>query len=80
MNNDGRLDLYLTNGYISADKGRSYWYDYGKIAGGLKGLIQDAKYWPPIGSQSLAGYQPKCVWMNTGGDFVDVARAIGAIG
>jgi hypothetical protein len=77
LNNDGRLDLYLTNGYISADKGRSYWYDYGKIAGGLKGLIQDAKYWPPIGSQSLAGYQPKCVWMNTGGDFVDVARAIG---
>ncbi len=78
LNNDGRLDLYLTNGYISADKGRSYWYDYGKSAGGLKGLIQDAKYWPPIGTQSLAGYQPKCVWLNTGGDFVDVARAIGA--
>lgn len=77
LNNDGRLDMYLTNGYISADPGRSYWYDYGKIAGGLKGLIRDARFWPPIGDQSLSGYQPKCVWLNKGGDFVDVAAAIG---
>ncbi|MBX9626313.1 MAG: CRTAC1 family protein [Gemmataceae bacterium] len=78
LNNDGRLDLYLTNGYISADKGRSYWYDYGKIAGGMKGLIRDAKFWPPIGTQSLSGFQPKCLWVNKGGDFVDVAAAVGA--
>ncbi|OWK38290.1 hypothetical protein FRUB_07410 [Fimbriiglobus ruber] len=77
LNNDGRLDLYLTNGYVSADKGKSYWYDYGKIAGGLKGLIRDARYWPPIGDQSLAGYQAKCVWLNKGGDFTDVAVAVG---
>ena len=77
LNNDGRLDLYLTNGYISADKGRSYWYDYGKIAGGLKGLIRDAKFWPPIGTQSLSGYQAKCLWVNKGGDFVDVAVGVG---
>jgi hypothetical protein len=77
LNNDGRLDLYLTNGYISADKAKSYWYDYGKIAGGLKGLIGDAKFWPPIGAQSLSGYQSKCVWLNKGGSFVDVAAAVG---
>jgi len=78
LNNDGRLDLYLTNGYVSANQAKSYWYDYGKIAGGLKGLIGDAMYWPPIGDQSLAGYQPKCVWLNKGGDFIDVAVAVGA--
>ena len=78
LNNDGRLDLYLTNGYVSANQAKSYWYDYGKIAGGLKGLIGDAVYWPPIGDQSLAGYQPKCVWLNKGGDFIDVAVAVGA--
>ena len=77
LNNDGRLDLYLTNGYISAARNKSYWYDYGKIAGGLKGLIRDARFWPPIGDQSLAGYQRKCVWLNRGGDFVDVAAAVG---
>ncbi len=78
LNNDGWLDIYLTNGYISANRGKSYWYDYGKIAGGLKGLIGDAVYWPPIGDQSLSGYQAKCVWMNKGGDFTDVAAAVGA--
>jgi enediyne biosynthesis protein E4 len=77
LNNDGWQDLYLTNGYVSADKSKSYWYDYGKIAGGLKGLIGDAIYWPPIGDQSLAGYQAKCVWLNKGGDFTDVCAAIG---
>ncbi|HUY31433.1 MAG TPA: CRTAC1 family protein [Pirellulales bacterium] len=78
LNNDGRLDLYLTNGYVSANQAKSYWYDYGKIAGGLKGLINDAEYWPPIGDQSLAGHQAKCVWLNKGGDFIDVAVAVGA--
>jgi len=77
LNNDGWLDLYLTNGYISADQKQSYWYDYGKIAGGLKGLIGDAAYWPPIGNQSLSGYQAKCVWLNQGGDFADIAAAVG---
>ena len=33
LNNDGYLDLYLTNGYISADRNRSYWYDFSKVAG-----------------------------------------------
>jgi hypothetical protein len=78
FNNDGRQDLYLATGYISANKAKSYWYDYGKIAGGLKGLIKDAKYWPPIGDQSLAGYQNKCLWVNgQGGNFQDVAAAVG---
>lgn len=77
LNNDGRLDLYLTNGYISSNQGKSYWYDYGKIAGGLSGLIRDARYWPPIGDQSLAGYQAKCLWLNRGGTFADIAAAVG---
>lgn len=79
LNNDGWLDLYLTNGYVSASPGKSYWYDYGKIAGGLKGLIGDARFWPPIGDQSLAGFQQKCVWLNKGGDFTDVAAAVGTV-
>jgi hypothetical protein len=78
LNNDGRLDLYLTNGLVSANKNKSYWYDYAKIAGGLNKLINDAKNWPPIGDQSLAGYQHKCLWLNKGGGFVDVAVAVGA--
>ena len=34
LNNDGNLDLFLADGYISADRDKDYWYDYGKITGG----------------------------------------------
>jgi hypothetical protein len=78
LNNDGLLDLYLTNGYISTDDPKDYWYPYSEIAGGNKEIISDAKNWPPIGGRSLSGKQQKCVWLNKGDRFVDVAQAVGA--
>jgi hypothetical protein len=79
LNNDGFIDLYLVNGYVSADRQASYWYDYSKIAGGHEVVISDAKNWPAMGTRSLAGYQPKKVWINDGaGRFIDVAQMVGA--
>jgi hypothetical protein len=79
LNNDGFLDVYLTNGCVSADRGTSYWYDYSKIAGANTHIISDAANWPPIGTRSLSGYQQKCAWINDGaGKFIDVAQAVGA--
>jgi len=78
FNNDGTLDLYLTNGYVSADRTRSYWYDFSKVAGGSSTIIGDAKNWPPFDGRSLAGYQRKRVWLNDGaGKFIDVAQPVG---
>jgi hypothetical protein len=78
LNNDGLLDLYLVNGFVSASQGDSYWYDYSKIAGGNQIVISDAKNWPGMGNRSLAGYQQKRVWINDGaGRFVDVAPMVG---
>jgi enediyne biosynthesis protein E4 len=78
LNNDGTLDLYLTNGYVSLDRDRSYWYDFSKIAGGHSAIISDAKNWPSMEGRSLSGYQTKHVWLNDGsGKFVDVAQAVG---
>jgi hypothetical protein len=78
MNNDGTLDLYLTNGYVSLDRNRSYWYDFSKIAGGHSAIIEDAKNWPAMEGRSLSGYQPKRVWLNDGaGKFINVAQAVG---
>jgi hypothetical protein len=78
LNNDGFLDLYLVNGYVSASHRESYWYDYSKIAGGHEVVISDAKNWPAMGTRSLAGYQPKRVWVNDGaGKFIDVAQMVG---
>ena len=79
LNNDGFLDLYLVNGYVSASRDESYWYDYSKIAGGHQLVIADAANWPAMGHRSLAGYQPKKVWINDGsGGFSDVAQMVGA--
>ena len=78
LNNDGTLDLYLANGYISLDCNRSYWYDFSKVAGGNSTIIGDAKNWPAFEGRSLSGYQNKRVWLNDGaGKFIDVAQAVG---
>jgi hypothetical protein len=78
LNNDGTLDLYLTNGYISLDRNRSYWYDFSKVAGGNSTIIGDAKNWPAFEGRSLSGYQSKKVWLNDGaGRFIEVGQAVG---
>jgi enediyne biosynthesis protein E4 len=78
LNNDGYLDLYLVNGFVSASRNESYWYDYSKVAGGHQVIIGDAANWPAMGDRSLAGYQPKKVWINDGaGRFIDVAQMVG---
>jgi hypothetical protein len=79
LNNDGTLDVYLTNGYVSADRAKSYWYDFSKVAGGNSSIIGDAANWPAMEGRSLSGYQQKRVWLNDGaGKFNDVAQAVGA--
>jgi hypothetical protein len=79
LNNDGTLDVYLTNGYVSADRSKSYWYDFSKVAGGNSTIIGDAANWPAMEGRSLSGYQQKRVWLNDGaGKFNDVAQAVGA--
>ena len=79
LNNDGFLDLYVVNGYVSASRKESYWYDFSKIAGGNQLVISDARNWPAMGTRSLAGYQQKKVWISDGaGRFRDVAQMVGA--
>jgi len=77
LNNDGRLDLFLTNGYVSASRDHNYWYDYSLIAGAHQAIIGDATNWPDMKGRSLGGYQHKCVWLNRGGKFDDVCQAVG---
>jgi hypothetical protein len=78
LNNDGNQDLYLVNGYVSADRNKNYWYDFSKITGGNSAIISDAANWPAMEGRSLSGYQQKRVWLNDGsGKFVNVATAVG---
>jgi enediyne biosynthesis protein E4 len=78
LNNDGFLDIFLTNGYVSAERGQDYWYDFAKVTVGNNTIIGDAKNWAPMLGRSLSGYQNKRVWLNDGaGRFNDVALSVG---
>lgn len=77
LNNDGFQDLYLANGFISAAKNNSYWYDYSKITGGNKTIISDAANWPAMEGRSQSGYQSNKIWMNgKEGIFADVSEYV----
>jgi hypothetical protein len=79
LNNDGFVDLYLVNGYVSQDERASYWYDSSQIAVGHSSIIADAANWPPMRGRSLSGHQVKRLWLNDGaGRFADVAQEVGA--
>jgi hypothetical protein len=78
FDDDGYQDLFVVNGFISADRTESYWYDMGKVAGGLGAIFEDATAWPPIGNRSLSGYQRSRVLHNQEGrGFTDVAEVVG---
>jgi enediyne biosynthesis protein E4 len=77
LDNDGWLDLFVTNGFISADRERDYWYDMSLVAGAADNLFQDTKNWAPIGDKSLSGYERSRVLKAQGGRYADVAAAVG---
>ncbi len=79
LNNDGANELFVANGFISADRQKSYWYAMSKIAGANGRLFEDAATWPAFGNASLSGYEPSRVYINRGvAGWVDVAKQVGA--
>ena len=78
LNNDGSNELFVANGFISADRDRSYWYSMSKIAGANSRLFEDAATWPAFGNASLSGYEQSRVFLNRGlAGWVDVAESVG---
>lgn len=77
LDNDGLQDLVVTNGYISADPKKDYWFESGLMGSAAGRVMRDARNWPPMGRASLAGRQKKCVFRNEGWRFTDVADKTG---
>jgi hypothetical protein len=78
FNNDGANELFVANGFISADRGKNYWYSMSKIAGANGRFFEDATTWPPFGNASLSGYEPSRVYLNRGvAGWLDVAKKVG---
>ena len=75
---DGWQDLFVANGFVSADPERSYWYDMTKIGGANGNVVADAASWPDMAGRSLSGYERSRVLRNLGGGrFRDVAADVG---
>jgi enediyne biosynthesis protein E4 len=78
LNNDGANELFVANGFISADRQHNYWYAMSKIAGANGRFFEDAATWPSFGNASLSGYEPSRVYLNRGvAGWVDVAAKVG---
>ena len=77
LNNDGFMDIYAANGFISGKKNDSYWYDYSKVTGGNAAIIGDAKNWPAMNGKSQSGYEHNRVWINnSNGLFEDASPLV----
>lgn len=78
LNNNGNIDLYVANGYVSDEPDTDYWYDYARVVGGNRAVIIDANNWPPMNNRTFSGYQTNKIWLNDGaGRFREVARSVG---
>lgn len=78
LNNDGNLDLYVANGYVSDEPGTDYWYDYSRVVGGNRNIIIDANNWPAMDGRTFSGYQTNKIWLSDGaGRFREVAGVVG---
>jgi hypothetical protein len=78
FNNDGNTELFVLNGFISADSTRNYWYNMSKIAGAHKSVFEDASSWPAFGNLSLSGFERSRVYINRGvAGWADVAEKVG---
>lgn len=64
--NDGWLDLYVMNGWVSAGKD-SYVPDVFKMVTTPGIDFADARNWPPMGNKTLSGYEKKKLFHNEHG-------------
>ena len=75
--NDGWLDLYVTNGWVSAGP-ESYVPDIFQLIVRPGVDLADVRNWPPMGGKSLSGFEKKKLLHNLGGHaFVDEAARHG---
>ncbi|MBK7645175.1 MAG: CRTAC1 family protein [Planctomycetes bacterium] len=65
VDNDGRQDLVVLNGFVSGNQKRDeYWYDMTKLAAASGELAEDAASWPDQGDRGLSGYEPSRLLLN----------------
>jgi hypothetical protein len=65
FNNDGLLDIYTVNGFVTGDSGRNYWYAIQEMVTQTKNQTTDARDWPVMGDRDLSGHERGRLFMQT---------------
>lgn len=74
---DSDVDLIATNGYISQDPDKDYWYRMSRLAAGSGDFIVDSRNWPDFEDTSMSGHQTSRVFVRDGARFYDRAADAG---
>lgn len=74
---DSDVDLIATNGYISQDPDKDYWYRMSRLVAGRGTLIADSTHWPPFDDYSMSGHQTSRVFVREGARFYERAEDVG---
>jgi hypothetical protein len=89
FNNDGLIDIYTVNGFVTGDPERNYWYRIQEMVTQTKNQTADARDWPVMGDRDLSGHERGRLFMQRprnarGGErnvpqFVEAAEGAGII-
>jgi hypothetical protein len=74
---DGDTDIVATNGYISQNPDKEYWYRLSRLVAGNRRFIVDTKKWPPFEDRSMSGHQTSHVFVKDGARFYNRASDVG---
>jgi hypothetical protein len=57
FNNDGLLDIFTVNGFVTGDPKATYWYHVQEMVTQTKNQTADARDWPTMGPRDLSGHE-----------------------
>lgn len=67
LNNDGLLDIFTVNGFVTGDPNRTYWFAIQEMVTQTRNNSANAADWPVMGDKDLSGHERARL-------FVQVAR------
>ncbi|MBV9690120.1 MAG: CRTAC1 family protein [Ktedonobacteraceae bacterium] len=76
LDNDGEMEIVVLNGFVSAGPG-DYWFQLGTMATTPGIVVEDARNWPPVGNDSISGYERSRLFAKQGKGYVDIAQQAG---
>lgn len=76
INNDGKEDLIVANGFISGDPNKNYWRKIGRIAFGSKRFVGNPWNWSSFSDVDWSGHKRDCVFIQTEHGFKNISENI----